>query len=746
MGSSNLLQLLINHRAFVNARYGIRTFAKQRDNLELFDVIPLPFNLGRTALHEATSNLHYDCVDILLENQADINTEDDEGQTPLLTTGENLRLDSINFQKQFETIIELLLKRGANINAIHSATGKGILHRAMEFGSIQIFHEIIQLGFDLMTIDNNGDTILHEACKLGNSEFVSEIIKHSDNIINARNKNYETAMHYAAISGSRPCLILLLNNGGDLSKTTSFGQSVVDAIFSSIPRPLNFILKIFDSRIIPNKCSINDRLFNITLDFNILTPDDEHQMSVFISFIKSLKSEQISKLMLHPLIESFIRLKWARLRIFFFFLVILHLIFVVSLSLYVVFLIDRISCSRAVLECSRWVLLSSSLILLLHVITEISLAPKYYLKEYETWLTLTCVGLSLTLGLWELFEMVPLTSIRFGIDNANTETYSDVTNPNIITTNNISTDYTNNLSGNISNRFSNEISNLSDKEPIWFRHISAFDVLLSWTLLMFILGRFPFVGYFALMFSTVLRNVLKVLLFFACLVIGFALSFCIQFNDVHFSDPWKAFVRTTVMLMGEFEYKDIFKEEQEFNQEYSLNRFATVSNTLFISSRVIFLLFILLGSIVLMNLMMGLAVNDIQGIRAEGCVRHIIKQAEFISHVEKILSKKKLRLLPRKIREVIIDRKILPSTIMIEPNVNYTIQDVKCSTKKYRNAISSKLMERIVVIAIKNQTEGDILNEENGVADNHDSVDIIKTLNDIKEELRILSSKLRDFL
>lgn len=147
-----------------------------------------------------------------------------------------------------------------------------------------------------------------------------------------------------------------------------------------------------------------------------------------------------------------------------------------------------------------------------------------------------------------------------------------------------------------------------------------------------------------------------------------------------------------------------------------------------------------------MNLMTGLAVNDIQGIRAEGCVRHIIKQAEFISHVEKILSRKKFRFCPKKISEVIIDRKILPRTVKVEPNINYTIQDVKCSTKKYRNSISPKLMERIVLVALKNQSEEDILKDDNGGHEIHDSIDLSKSISDIKEELRSISEKLRDFI
>lgn len=98
----------------------------------------------------------------------------------------------------------------------------------------------------------------------------------------------------------------------------------------------------------------------------------------------------------------------------------------------------------------------------------------------------------------------------------------------------------------------------------------------------------------------------QVLLAFVCLIVGFAFSFAVLFhgND-QFRNSWRAVVKTVVMMMGEYEYGDLFSDEKNG------------SSFLTATSRVVFLAFVMLASIVLMNLMIGLAVNDIQGLEKE---------------------------------------------------------------------------------------------------------------------------------
>jgi hypothetical protein len=118
----------------------------------------------------------------------------------------------------------------------------------------------------------------------------------------------------------------------------------------------------------------------------------------------------------------------------------------------------------------------------------------------------------------------------------------------------------------------------------------------------------------------------QVLLACLFLVIGFTLAFSIQFCHINeFRQPWKALVKTVSMMIGEFNYAEIFQKEDQ--KESSL-----------LAARVAFLLFVILASIVLMNMMIGLAVDDIQILKKEGHMRRLQKRAEFLVQIENIAS------------------------------------------------------------------------------------------------------------
>lgn len=78
------------------------------------------------------------------------------------------------------------------------------------------------------------------------------------------------------------------------------------------------------------------------------------------------------------------------------------------------------------------------------------------------------------------------------------------------------------------------------------------------------------------------------------------------------------------MMMGEFDYGDLFSGPETP------------------TSRLIFLLFIILTSIVLMNLMVGLAVSDIQCLQMVSHARKLEKMADFLAQLEKVLTSEKL--------------------------------------------------------------------------------------------------------
>lgn len=126
-----------------------------------------------------------------------------------------------------------------------------------------------------------------------------------------------------------------------------------------------------------------------------------------------------------------------------------------------------------------------------------------------------------------------------------------------------------------------------DLEHRWIYHVSSLLILPAWINLMLLVGRFPKLGCYSLMFTTVLQNFLKVIYLFhnlcdnCCvpiksyfnfsqvmisfifLIIGFALSFSLVFpRSEFFRDPGLATLRTIVMMVGEFDYMSTFSEEE----------------------------------------------------------------------------------------------------------------------------------------------------------------------------------------
>lgn len=156
-------------------------------------------------------------------------------------------------------------------------------------------------------------------------------------------------------------------------------------------------------------------------------------------------------------------------------------------------------------------------------------------------------------------------------------------------------------------------------------------------------------------------------------MIGFALSFSVQFyNYEQFNDPWRALVKTTVMMMGEFEYADLFADKTMESERGPP------------TSRVLFLMFIILTSIVLMNLMIGLAVSDIQTLQTESHARKLEKQADFLAQLEKVITSKQF------------DSKYIPQYVRNKLMEMYridTIYELKTSAQFRR---SKKLPSRLI--------------------------------------------------
>ncbi|KAH7947097.1 hypothetical protein HPB52_007528 [Rhipicephalus sanguineus] len=97
-------------------------------------------------------------------------------------------------------------------------------------------------------------------------------------------------------------------------------------------------------------------------------------------------------------------------------------------------------------------------------------------------------------------------------------------------------------------------------EP-WQWHLGVVSVFLSWALLVIYIRKLPFLGIYVVMFTNVLSTFCQFFMVFFLFIVAFALTFfALLQNQAPFDTPWKAIMKTTVMMVGEIEYDSIFTE------------------------------------------------------------------------------------------------------------------------------------------------------------------------------------------
>jgi hypothetical protein len=158
-------------------------------------------------------------------------------------------------------------------------------------------------------------------------------------------------------------------------------------------------------------------------------------------------------------------------------------------------------------------------------------------------------------------------------------------------------------------------------------HSSAVALFLGWSLLLMWSGRLPLLSVQQELLRTVILTFLKFLAGYVTLMIAFAFSFYILFKGSSekdgaemFANPPVSLLKTIVMFAGEFDASDL--------------SFDTLPYT----SHVIYLLFVVLVAIILLNLLNGLAVNDTREIRKDAERLSLAARAKLISRIERLVN------------------------------------------------------------------------------------------------------------
>jgi ankyrin repeat protein len=504
-------------------------------------------------------------------------------------------------------IAKYLLSNGANPDATIPTNRKPPIFHACSGGYYDILLLLLECKAKVEPFD--GKTLLHAVVKgkelkpADSSDYhkcFKLLLERKESLkleINATDVNGNTALHYAVKEENQHYTRALLQNGAYIGLENHFGYSPLADI-----DPLT-LRSFLDDCLESNGKFRRDEKYELTFKYGFLEPPTTECSVQYFQSQESgqlgrsstnahkpvpelyplhyiSKSQDLRPLLTHPVLLSFLHLKWNHIRVFFYTNLVFYAAFVGLLTVHILS-----DCSAQTANISspyinkeaitkhvgiEWLLLSILLAgLMLRELFQMVMSPKRYFSGFENCIELLIIGFTLVILSKEWGEHC-------------------------------------------------------------VRPIDATAILLAWTELFLQIGHIHVLSTYNEMMRRVLCNYLRFLVWDVLLIVAFALGFYTLFHDNitskdndtednFFQQPFMSLFRTLIMLMGEFDISSV-----PFDLVPGL-------------SYVIFICFVFLVPLVMVNLLNGLAVSDTQAIKNDAQLVSIESMIETIFYFETML-------------------------------------------------------------------------------------------------------------
>ncbi|XP_070167237.1 uncharacterized protein [Polyergus mexicanus] len=614
-----------------------------------------PDNIGETVLHAAARSNALHVLSLLAPNSKELDRLDQDGYAAIHHAAD----------RGDPTCLDVLLKAGCHVN-LPTAKKNTALHLAAEADCADNLILLIEAKADLELKNNRGYTALHlAACShslecveillknhanpnaeddegrtplqlaLGKSLMTEEItellLKRGANVNKADKYGY-TPLHIAASNELSRCVNMLIKFEADLSARTIGGNSALSVVLSKTRTSLDVFERRLDASLTLNREGFAGEL-ELQLDFHPLLQHRRNRFSRLpeIGYLDAFVKEGYKEILEHPLCQSFLHLKWHKIRKYYAARLFFYLLYVLIFTSWVIIALAHNCYKESTYETTTNIsesmdetttIISESMN---ETITNMSLCQNSTYDAFRSKTLLQAKWYVLAvLSVLEAFRKISVIpsyrSVRQFLQIENLVEWFVILS--VFATSFI---------------IMEEFGENNDLE--WLNYLGAFAVLCGWSNLMLMIGQLPVFGAYVAMFTSVQAQVFKLLLAYACLLVGFTASFCVIFpRTKSFGSPHIGLTKVLAMMTGELNFENLFFPQNEsyhtFEKDESYHKFEHSTFLFQLIIQLFFALFLLFVTIVLMNLLIGIAVHDIKGLQKTAGLTKLVRQTKLIYNVE----------------------------------------------------------------------------------------------------------------
>lgn len=325
-------------------------FAAALGNLQIFQTlltvakysIDSPNQEGQTALFIAVAHNHLNIVKLLVSNGASLvnNAPNGDNCNVVHIAAEHGHIKVLSFLLNCNTFYEKKLIDAITDVSRRTPIFNAVMNNHVDCVSLLLIHRAtidILLPYKYSTGEVIATTVLHIAAAENYIEIVEVLLEFDSRIINKRNSAQYQPLHEACIHGNRRIISLLIKKGADLAATHPKVKTPIQILLNNLSKPTVFLEEIFDSYITTCGLKTEDKDCKVKIDYRLLLPNvpEMKEVKVINALVNTGNSHNQKRLLHHPLIESFLYLKWKSLLPFSYFMVGLYGCFVLSFNMYV---------------------------------------------------------------------------------------------------------------------------------------------------------------------------------------------------------------------------------------------------------------------------------------------------------------------------------------------------------------------------------------------------------------------------